>query len=114
MSRRRPKAPSRFITCFHLLDAFRDAACPVCSTVERGAMKALDGLMYEQVDDPFTRERLVDSHGSCNWHPWMLPRIANSGLGVAVICQHLLQVARDALEGAGEAAAAGTRCRRVS
>ena len=109
MSRRRPKAPSRFITYFQLLDAFKDAGCPVCSTVERGALRALDGLMYEQVNDPFTRERLVDSHGFCNWHAWMLPQIANSGLGVAVIYQHLLQVARDALGAAGQAAAAGRR-----
>jgi hypothetical protein len=65
--------------------------------------------MYEQVNDPITRDRLVESHGFCNWHAWMLPRIANSGLGTAIIYQHLLQVAREVLEEARQDAAAGRR-----
>jgi hypothetical protein len=65
---------SKFITYFQLLDAFKKEGCPVCILLEEGAVKALDGLMYEQVNDPFTRDRLLESHGFCNWHAWMLPR----------------------------------------
>ena len=72
----------------------------MCSLLTRGAERALDGLMYEQVNDPVTRERLVASHGFCNWHAWLLPRIANSASGVAIIYRHLLEVALDALEAA--------------
>ena len=109
MTRRSRRSPTKFLMYFHLLDAFREAGCPVCSLLARGAQRALDGLMYEQVNDPITRDRLVESHGFCNWHAWMLPRIANSGLGTAIIYQHLLQVAREVLEEARQDAAAGRR-----
>ena len=31
--------------------------------------------MYEQVNDPFTRDRLVESLGFCNWHAGMIPSV---------------------------------------
>ncbi len=58
--------------------------------LEQGERKALDALLYEQVNDPFTRDRLVESHGFCNWHAWMLPGVHNSASGVALIYRHLL------------------------
>jgi hypothetical protein len=97
MVRRARRTASKFITYFQLLDAMKEPGCPVCSMVERGARKALDGLMYEQVNDPTTRERLAESHGFCNWHAWMLPRIPNSALGAAMIYRHLLDHALDQL-----------------
>lgn len=109
MTRRSKRSPTKFVMYFHLLDAFKEAGCPVCSLLVRGAQRALDGLMYEQVNDPITRDRLVESHGFCNWHAWMLPQIANSGLGAAIIYRHLLQAARDVLEEARQDAAAGSR-----
>ncbi len=81
---------SKFIAYFQLLEAFKEAGCPVCTLVEQGALKTLDGLMYEQVNDPYTRQRLVESHGFCNWHAWMLPSVHNSSLGAALIYRHLL------------------------
>ena len=107
MKRKRKTAPSKFLTYFQLLDAFREPGCPVCRIVEAGALKALDSLMYEQVNDPGTRDRLVAAHGFCNWHAWMLPRVPNSALGVAVIYRHLLQNTLDRLQGARQAPAAG-------
>jgi len=92
---------SKFITYFQLLDAFREPGCPVCTRLERGALRALDGLMYEQVNDPFTRDRLVESHGFCNWHAWMLISVRNSALGVALIYRHLLQETLEHLQAAG-------------
>src|SRR5574341_1452415 len=73
---RRPEvSSSKFIAYFQLLEAFRQPGCPVCRLVEEGALKALDGLMYEQVNDPFTRDRLVESHGLCNCPAWMIPGV---------------------------------------
>ncbi len=92
---------SKFIAYFQLLDAFKEPGCPVCTRLEQGALKALDGLMYEQVNDPFTRDRLVESHGFCNWHAWMLPTVHNSALGVALIYRHLLQETLEHLQAAG-------------
>lgn len=109
MTRRSKRPPTKFVTYFHLLDAFKEGGCPACSLLVRGAQRALDSLMYEQVNDPITRDRLVESHGFCNWHAWMLPQIAHSGLGTAIIYQHLLQVAREVLEEARQDAAAGRR-----
>jgi len=107
MVRRARRSPTKFITYFQLIDAFQEPGCPVCSIVEQGALKALDGLLYEQVNDPITRERLVESHGFCNWHAWMLPRVPNSALGAAVIYRHLLQNTLDHLQATPQVAGSG-------
>jgi hypothetical protein len=108
MGRRDRKTPAKFLTYFQLLDAFAEAGCPVCSIAERGALKALNGLLYEQVNDPVTRERLAESHGFCNWHAWMLPRIPSSALGAALIYRHLLQNTLDRLPALRQAAKSDT------
>jgi len=88
---RKGNPSSKFISYFELLDAFKEPGCPVCSRLERGALKTLDALLYEQVNDPVTRGHLIASHGFCNWHAWMLPRVPNSASGVAIVYRHLLQ-----------------------
>ncbi len=111
----RPPGPSsKYITYFQLLDAFKQEGCPVCARLEEGAAKALDGLMYEQVNDPITRDRLLESHGFCNWHAWMLPSIQNSALGVALIYRHLLEETLTHLQGAAGAIRPRGRWRRVA
>lgn len=104
---------SKFIAYFQLLDAFGKVGCPVCSLVEQGALKALDGLLYEQVNDPYTRDRLLESHGFCNWHAWMLPGIHNSALGVALIYRHLLQETLEHLKAASQAVRPRGRWQRL-
>jgi hypothetical protein len=81
---------SKFVTYYELLDAFGKPGCPVCTNLERGSLKALNDMLYEQVTDPESRRRLVESRGYCNWHAWMLPRVQNSPLGAALIYRHLL------------------------
>ena len=92
------KGSAKFLVYFQLLDAFAEPGCPVCRRLEQGALKALDALLYEQVNDPLTRRRLVRSHGLCNWHAWLLPRVQSSALGVAVIYHHLLKEALKQLQ----------------
>ena len=104
---------AKHIAYFQLLDAFKQPGCPVCTRLEQGAIRSLDALMYEQVNDPITRERLVESHGFCNWHAWILPGIHNSALGVALIYRHLLQETLDRLQAARRDAHPRTRRRRV-
>jgi hypothetical protein len=110
----RPADPSsKFFTYFQLLEAFKETGCPVCTRLDQGALRALDGLMYEQVNDPVTRARLVESHGFCNWHAWILPRIQNSGLGVALIYRHLLHETLERLQAARRAMCPRGRWQRL-
>ena len=104
---------SKFIAYFQLLDAFKKPGCPVCALLEEGALKALDGLMYEQVNDPYTRDRLIESHGFCNWHAWMLPSVHNSALGVALIYRHLLEETLGHLQAASREVAPRGRWQRL-
>ena len=94
---RQTSAASKFVMYYELLEAFTNLGCPVCARLEQGSLKAMDDLLYEQVTDPVTRTRLVESRGFCNWHAGMLPRIANSPLGVALIYQHLFAGALERL-----------------
>lgn len=83
-------ASPKFVMYYELLEAFKQPGCPVCARLEEGSRRAMDEILYEQVTDPVTLARAVESRGFCNWHTWMLPRIQNSPLGVALIYQHLL------------------------
>jgi hypothetical protein len=69
--------------------------------------------MYEQVNDPGTRDRLVESHGFCNWHAWMLPSVHNSASGVAIIYRHLLQETLQRLQSARREALPRGRWQRL-
>ena len=91
-------ASSKFVTYYELLDAFGKPGCPVCCNLERGSLKALSDMLYEQVTDPASRRRLVESRGYCNWHAWMLPKVQNSPLGSALIYRHLLMEALEHLK----------------
>lgn len=90
--------PAKFVLYYELLDAFGKPGCPVCANLERGSLKALGDMLYEQVTDPASRRRLLESGGFCNWHTWMLPRVQNSPLGAALIYGHLLQEALERLK----------------
>lgn len=104
---------TKFIGYFQLLDAFKHEGCPVCTLLEEGAVKALDGLMYEQVNDPFTRDRLVESHGFCNWHAWMIPSVHNTALGTVLIYKSLLDETLERLEAVRREARPRGRWRRL-
>ena len=42
---------SKFVTYYELLDAFEKPGCPVCTNLERGSLKALNDMLYEQMTD---------------------------------------------------------------
>lgn len=88
---RRPRRSSaKFVMYFDLLIAFAERGCPVCRLLEQSSRKTLDALLYEQVNDPESRQTLVASRGFCNWHTWMMREMQVSRLGVALIGHHLL------------------------
>ncbi len=70
---------------FHrLLDALGEKACPVCHICKDAVDRYLNGLLYEQVNDPGLRQSLIRSKGFCRQHAWALTRAGDS-LGIAIL-----------------------------
>lgn len=90
--------PTRFITYFDLLDALQEDGCPICRLLIKRTEAYLDSLLYENVNDPGTREVLRKSHGFCNWHAWRATAVSNSELGLAIIYEDLLREQIDQFE----------------
>jgi len=92
-------AEGRFIGYFRLLDACRAAGCPVCRCVVDDSRGYLDALLYEQVTDVDTRRAIRAAWGFCNWHTWMLPELAGSLFGAAIIYEDLVTLMLRSTEG---------------
>jgi hypothetical protein len=88
-----------------LLDAMRQAACPLCVLLERAERKAVDLFLYDQVNDISRRDALRASRGLCLHHTSMLAE-GRSALGVAIISRDILRTMTAELE-AGAPPAAG-------
>jgi len=79
------RRPSRHLVYFALVDALAEAGCPVCTLGLRAVERYLDGLAYEQVNDPGVRAVLRDAHGFCTRHAWQFVDLPHSHLGTAII-----------------------------
>jgi hypothetical protein len=80
----------KFVGYFRLIEACAQPGCPVCRCLEAESRRYLDALLYEHVTDPDSRRAIRLSWGFCNWHTWMLPEIASSAFGAAIICEDLV------------------------
>ena len=67
---RSASAQSAFVTRHGLLEIFKEPGCPVCARPEQGSLEAIVDLLCEQVTNPVTRARLIESRGFCGWHAW--------------------------------------------
>lgn len=81
---------SKFVSFFRLIEACDHDGCPVCHCLRQDAVRYLDAVLYEQVNDPGTRAALRDSWGFCNWHAWLSRDVLHSGLGTGIISEDLL------------------------
>ena len=73
-------------TYFDLRDACQLPGCPVCRIEQRTVQRFLDALMYENVNDPGTRDRLRGSLGFCHEHAWQVANeMLGNALGMAII-----------------------------
>ncbi len=88
-----PQGEERFIGYFRLLEACRAPGCPVCRCVADESRGYLDALLYERVTDLDTRRAIRAAWGFCNRHTWMLPEIAGSLFGAAIIYEDLVTLA---------------------
>lgn len=80
-----------------LIEALREAACPLCVLVERIERRAVDLFLYDQVNDIPRREALRASRGLCVPHTAMLAQ-GRSALGVAIVSRDILRAMAAELE----------------
>lgn len=76
---------SRHLVYFSILDALARVGCPVCTLGLRAVERYLDGLAYEQVNDPGVRAVLRDARGFCTRHAWQFADLPHAHLGTAII-----------------------------
>jgi hypothetical protein len=74
---------------YTLLESFEEKGCPICHLLVKSLERYLDGLLYDSVNDPQTREVLRKSKGFCNNHAWRLKSLGD-GLGTAIIYRDIL------------------------
>lgn len=74
---------------YTLLESFEEKGCPICHLLVKSLERYLRGLLYDNVNDPKTREVLRKSKGFCNTHAWRLKSIGD-GLGTAIIYKDIL------------------------
>jgi hypothetical protein len=77
---------------FDLVNACRQAGCPVCSLSAQAVRQFLESLFYEFVNDPGSREGLLKSQGFCAEHAGLLlrSRIADA-LGASIVYQNIIK-----------------------
>jgi hypothetical protein len=81
-----------------VLEACRQPGCPLCRLADQWVGRYLDGLMYENVNDPGLRETLAQSLGFCNEHAWRFAGLSGgASLGVAIIYRSLINQIAGAL-----------------
>jgi len=83
---------SRNTIWWELFDHMADDRCPVCALTDRRVRQAMDGFLYEGVNDPGIREKLKKSHGFCGFHAGMLAEKGDP-LAHALIYGELLEQA---------------------
>jgi hypothetical protein len=75
---------AKHIAYYNLLEAFEAEGCPVCSLMAQAVRKHAEWLMYEGVNDPGMRQKLIRSRGFCAQHGELMIEIGHP-LGLALI-----------------------------
>jgi hypothetical protein len=91
-----------------LLEAFGEAACPVCRVVAVSTDRLVDAVLFEMVNDVRVREELNAARGYCHRHAALFVR-PGSALGAATMMQGVLKVLLRALEGHESGQVSGLR-----
>jgi len=90
------RVPSKHNTYFDVLDACKEGGCSLCTLALAGVAHYLDAIFYENVNDPPTREAVMEAWGYCNDHSWQLHG-RGAGLGSAIMYRDVLRQAREAI-----------------
>jgi hypothetical protein len=81
---------SKHTVYFELRDACTKGGCPICTLVLDAVARYMDGVIYENVNDPPTRDAVVAARGYCNTHSWRL-REMGAGFGTALMYRDVLR-----------------------
>lgn len=76
-----------------LWESLRQPGCPICRVQEKSEGRYASNLLWENVNEPGVRLRLLASQGFCGPHAQLLLNLADrelgSRLGLAIIYEHL-------------------------
>jgi len=85
-----------------LIRAFQQAGCPVCNLAMVSERRYLTALVWENVNDPYIRDRLGASRGFCPRHAWQLRHVEElimaSHLGTGIIYEDMASRVRTDLD----------------
>jgi hypothetical protein len=81
-----------------LKEALAQPGCAVCALKARAVDRFLDGLLWDQVTDPVTRQQVRAAQGFCPDHTWRLVR-PQAALGIAILSRDVLHSVLQTLEG---------------
>ena len=89
--------PSKHTLYYALLDACKPGGCPICVMTQGAVARYLESVLYENVNDPPTRDAVIQARGYCNNHSWAL-REMQGALGVALMYRDVLRHVAEELE----------------
>lgn len=87
---------SKHTTYFELRDAATRGGCPICALVLETVARYLDATLYENVNDPRTRDAVVGARGYCNEHSWQLKGMP-AALGTALMYRDIVRRVAESL-----------------
>jgi hypothetical protein len=88
---------SQTTSFFDLRDVLAQPGCPVCRLRARDTERFLESLLWEQVNDPDTRQQIRQARGFCPEHTRQLAG-RQASLGIAILTQDVLHSLLDVLE----------------
>jgi hypothetical protein len=83
--------PSKHTVYYELRDACNKGGCSICTMALDTVDRYLDIVLYENVNDPQTRDAVVAARGYCNDHSWQLRAKSGAAFGTALMYRDVLQ-----------------------
>ncbi|MBK8046527.1 MAG: hypothetical protein IPK16_04965 [Anaerolineales bacterium] len=82
-----PPTPSMV---YDIIEASAQPGCPLCRVSDRWGGRFMASILYEEVTDPHSRNRLKASFGFCGEHAWQATEVGGTLLGMSIIYRGLL------------------------
>jgi hypothetical protein len=76
---------------WELAQALKQKTCPICWVSQKSVQRFLDGLLYENVNDPDIRRHVTAALGFCHRHAWQMRTVNGGSLGMALLHRDALQ-----------------------